>query len=125
MAIVRRVFGPFHREIKDQGRVTEELHWHFFGIRGDRTTAHWTLVFDPRKRSYRATNNPINSSLIGRSLKALIAQGIDPVVKNESAHPDAFLDESPVMEGTITSILKSKLSPQDIAKATAMVIVKR
>lgn len=125
MAIIRKVFGPFHPENIHPGTQAEELRWHFIGIKDDKTTAHWTLVFDPRKRTYRVNNNTSSGGLIGRSRKALIAQKIDPGVKGETAHPDAWLDDSPVMEGTITSILKSKLSPEDIARATALVIARR
>ena len=125
MAIIRKVFGPFHPETVHPGSKIEELRWHFIGIKVDKMTAHWTLVFDPRKRTYRVNNNANSGGLIGRSLKAVIKQKIDPIVKGETAHPDAWLDGSPVMEGTITNILKSKLPPEEIAKATALVIKRR
>lgn len=125
MPIIRRVFGPFHPEHIHPGTQAEELRWHFIGIKDDKTTAHWTLTFDPRKRKYRVVNNISSGGLIGRSRKALIVEKIDPVIKGETAHPDAWLDDSPVMEGTIATILKSKLSPEDIARATALVIARR
>ena len=125
MPIIRKVFGPFAPELVHPGQTFQELRWHFFGIRGDKTTAHWVLVFKPGTRTYSASNIPINDGLIGRSRKALYAEKINPIVKDETAHPDAWLDDSPVMEGRIADILKSKLSAADIAKATALAITRR
>lgn len=120
MPIVRKVFGPFAPE--RVGGALPELRWYFFGIRGDRSTAHWVLVFNPRTRKYSASSIPINDCLIGRSRKALWRENIDPTVKDETTHPDAWLDDTPVMEGKISQILKAKLPPAEIAKATAMAI---
>lgn len=125
MAIIRKVFGPFHPEVAHAGSSIEEMHWHFFGIRGDRSMAHWTLVFDPRKRMYRVNNNSITNNLIGRSRKALHDEKVSSVLSDTLVHPNAWLDDSPVMSGTITSILKSKLSPEDIAQATALAIMRK
>lgn len=126
MPIIRRVFGPFHPEQTNPGMPgSTDLRWHFNGIRGDKTMAHWVLIFDPRKRKWHTSNIPIKDNLVGRSRIALGRLGISSEVKNEDAHPDAWLDDSPVMEGTVTEILKSKLSPEDIAKATALAITRR
>lgn len=123
MPIIRRVFGPFAPE--RVGGALPELRWYFFGIRGDRTTAHWVLVFECNARRFCARSIPIKDNLIGRSRRALSTAGISPEVQDETHHPDAWLDGSTVMEGTITEILKSKLPPAEIAKATAMAVLKR
>ncbi|MCO5730108.1 hypothetical protein [Rhizobium sp. SSA_523] len=120
MPIIRRVFGPFH--LVEKNGAEPEIRWHFNGIRGDKTTAHWVLIFNARERRFKASNIKISDSLMGRSRKALASLAIPAEVTSEDAHPDAWLDERPVMEGTVTDILKAKLSPADIAKATALAI---
>nr|CAD6606110.1 hypothetical protein RNT25_01787 [arsenite-oxidising bacterium NT-25] len=123
MPIIRKVFGPFHPEqTAPRSPSTTDLRWYFNGIRGDKTTAHWVLVFDPRKRKWSASNIPIGELDGKRNRSGLAQLGIPREVKNEDVHPDAWLDDSPVMEGTISSILKSKLSPEDIAKAMALAL---
>ena len=131
MPIIRRVFGPFHPEIVQEEKLDglrmiryQAMRWYFNGIRGDKTTAHWSLTFDPNARIFSATNIRISDRMIGRSRTALISAGIKPEVTSEDAHPDAWLDDSPVMEGRISDILKSKLTSEDIAKATALAILK-
>jgi hypothetical protein len=124
MAIIRRVFGPFHPE-EHLDRQDPELRWSFNGIRGDKTMAHWVLVFLPKKRKWTASNISIKDTLVGRSRIGLDKQGISPDVKEEAAHPDAWLDDRPVMEGTVTDILKKHLRPDDIARATALSITRR
>ena len=124
MAIIRRVFGPFHPE-EHLDRQDPELRWYFNGIRGDKTMAHWVLVFLPKTRKWTASNIAINDGLVGRSRWTLVKLGIPTEVSAENAHPDAWLDDRPVMEGTITSILKQHLRPVDIARATALSITRR
>lgn len=133
MPIIRRVFGPFNREYTG-GSVSpydgtvwiahDEVRWYFNGIRDDKTTAHWVLVYDSKTRKFTASNIKINDNLIGRSRLALRKLGIPSEVKREDVHPDAWLDERPVLQGRITDILKSKLSPEDIALATALAITR-
>lgn len=135
MPIIRRVFGPFSPEItrgkkwNESTRVADDVNvdmrWYFIGIRADKTTGHWTLVYNIETRKFQALNNKISDSLIGRSRLGLVAQGIAPDVTTEDAHPDAWLDDEPVMQGTITQILKSKLSAEHIARAMALTIMRK
>ena len=124
MPIIRKVFGPFHAEVGNPGTTIEDLRWHFIGIRDDKTTVHWTLAFDPKNRKYRVNNNTTGDNLPKRSRNALLAEGINPIV-DETARPDAWLGDEPVMSGKISDILKSKLSPADIARATALTIMRK
>lgn len=123
MPIIRRVFGPFHPE--EQTGADPQLRWHFHGIRDDHRVAHWLLVYEVLARNYRASNIPINDTLIGRSRLALASQGISPDAIKHPIDPDMFLDGRPVFQGTITSILKSQLPASEIARATAASILRR
>lgn len=122
MAIIRKVFGPFARDISDNAWAAE-IRWYFHGIRGDYTVAHWALVFDPKTRTFRATNIQIGQ-MVGRRNRA-VAKALPKDGIGEEAHPHAWLDDSPVKEGTVSEILKQYLSREDIALASALAITRR
>lgn len=124
MAIVRKIFGPFKNEIeKKVGKPV--MRWYFFGIRGDHTTAHWVLTFNPETRKFTANGLVVGQGLGGRTMRkveqALPNYGTDPV------HTGMFLkgDETPVMEGRVVDLLQARLKLEDIAKASALAITRR
>lgn len=120
MAIIRKVFGPFAREINAIG---DEVRWYFNGIRGDRTMGHWSLTYYVKTREFKAANIPIGD-LFGKRNRLAIA-GLPNNGTGEDVHPDAWLDDTPVMEGRITDILRQHLPPADIATVTALSITRR
>lgn len=124
MAIIRKIFGPFKNEIeKKSGKPI--MRWYFFGIRGDHTTAHWVLTFNPETRKFTANGLVVGQGLGGHTMRkveqALPNYGTNPI------HTGMFLkgDETPVMEGRVVDLLQARLKPEEIAKATALLIVTR
>lgn len=128
MPIIRKVYGPFGFEECNKAIPTaHDLRWYFFGVCGDGEMSHWVLVYEVAKRKFRAANDGRDSPIVGRHHRgALIDQGISPDYQ-PSIHPRMFIegDDSLTQEGRVTDILKSKLSPEDIAKATAASITRR
>lgn len=124
MPIIRKVFGPFSGEtFLDAGK--HKARWYFIGIRDDYATAHWVLIFDPSTRQFRASSIPVGEGLGGRVMRKVEAS-LPKAGRDESANPKMWLNgDEPVMEGKVSDILKSKLKPEDIAKATALAIIKR
>lgn len=123
MAIVRRVFGPFGFHEENPGTSAHEMRWGFIGIRGDRTTAHWTLIFKPHDRKFAVGTSQLGLIRGGTAHKVTRSLPADYPVEN--VHPDAFLDGRPVEEGAIRDILKKRLTRKDIAAVTAAMITRR
>lgn len=125
MPIIRRLFGPFHRLIEYEGKQLEEVRWHFFGIRDDYRMGHWTLIYYPFSRTWKASSNSINDTLRGTSKQALIDQKIVTLAPKTVVHYKAHLVNDRAYSGTISSILKSKLPAADVAFATSRTILQR
>lgn len=129
MPIIRRVFGPFHPEVHEtydqnvKRIVIDEARWYFHGIRGDKKMAHWVLVYDTGKRTFLARNIPLDAMVGSRN--RTIARHLPKGGVDETVNPDLWLDDSPVMEGSVTEMLKSKLPAAEIAKATALALARR
>lgn len=110
MAIIRKVFGPT-RMAADTGK----LRWLFSGVKEDGTEGHWVLTYTAHNRRFYA--GPVRTYDLKQKARALMGVG---ALKLNADEPD----EGP-FQGKITDILKSKLRPEDIAKATAMAITRR
>lgn len=123
MAIIRKAYGPFKFETwKDHEGW--KARWHFIGIRGDYTTAHWSLTFTAQNRKFLANNTRIGE--VGGPAMRAVERHLPKKGRAEEAHPKAWLsDDDPVMSGTVTDILRSKLKPEDIARVTAIAIVRK
>ncbi|SCM79879.1 conserved hypothetical protein [uncultured Pleomorphomonas sp.] len=110
MADFRKVLGPFGREVVKVGDV--RITWGFIGILADYETAHWTLTYQAEHRNFYVRRSE-QVSLRVRDESGLIhyrAAGL-PI------HLDMFIksDNRIVASGTITNVLRSRLSPEDIA----------
>ncbi|MDA5627806.1 MULTISPECIES: hypothetical protein [Agrobacterium] len=132
--ILRKVFGPFKPEEFEIDRkwvsasasyeFIPGMRWHFFGIRDDHTQACWSLSYNSKTRKFAASNIPLTgmTGKVGREVAASLPGGGTKIL-----HPKMFIgDREPVLSGaTITIILKSRLSEADIAKATALTILRK
>lgn len=119
MAILRKVYGPFSREMNMRG---DEITWYFHGIRDDYSMGHWQLIYYAEKRKFRAINLPLSSHGEGRVMRSVSNQ----IGKLQVTNPDQFaIAGSPVLEGRITDILRNQLSEAEIASAVAVTILKR
>lgn len=122
MVIIRRVFGPFGFEEEHPGTQAHELRWGFIGIRGDRTTAHWTLIFKVKERKFS-----VGTSQIGRDMAGRVARQVEKELPKgylaDPVHPDAYLDDRPLETGRVVDLLKKRLSPADFARCTAASII--
>lgn len=121
MAIIRRLFGPFAPETAHPNTAAAEVRWSFFGITGDHTTEHWTLVFKAEDRKFYVVNSRIGK---GDSLSGPVIRAVTKTLPREyptaPALPGAYLDDRPVLQGRITDMLKSRLTPEDFAKCTRL-----
>lgn len=123
MAIVRKIYGPFNYEVVKKG-ATHTARWYFNGIRGDYTTAHWVLIFNPETREFSASGNVVGQGLGGRTMRSIEQSLSDYGVK--CVHDKMFLrDNDPVLEGRVVDLLKARLSPEAIAKASALAIIRK
>ncbi|RBO90484.1 hypothetical protein DFR47_11345 [Pseudochrobactrum asaccharolyticum] len=123
MAIVRKIYGPFNYEVVKKG-TTHTARWYFNGIRGDYTTAHWVLIFNPETREFSASGNVVGQGLGGRTMRSIEQSLSDYGVK--CVHDKMFLrDNDPVLEGRVVDLLKARLSPEAIAKASALAIIRK
>jgi hypothetical protein len=125
MAIIRRVFGPFGFHEEHPGTQAHELRWGFIGIRGDRTTAHWNLIFKVDGRKFVVGASQPCSGWRNTATMTEVNKALPQDYPVETAHPDAFLDGRPVETGRIVDILKKRLTPADIARCTAAAIARR
>ena len=117
-----RPFG-FHEQ--HQGTQAHELRWGFFGIRGDRTTSHWTLIFKVAGRKFVVGASQHGSGWRSSAGMKEANKSLPEGYPVETVHPDAFLDNRPVEAGRIVDILKKRLTPEDIARCTAAAIMRK
>jgi hypothetical protein len=98
---LRSLHGPFKRRHNGEGRADEAVTWHFFGVRDDQSMGFWHLNYSVLKRTFAAASAKQTSGA--------------PVT-----NPDLFIPDAPMLYGpTLTAILKSRLSPEDLAFAAA------
>lgn len=115
MADFRKVLGPFGREIVKSGDT--RITWGFIGILADYETAHWTLTYSVEHRNfYVRRSEPMMIPTQHKMRMLLVAGGINPNPQ-VPVHKDMFIkgDNRVIASGTITNVLRSRLSPEDAA----------
>lgn len=105
--------------------TSHELRWFFFGIRGDGGMANWVLTYNVTNRTFNASNTG-SIQLVGRSRKAAF-DATGSADAGPVTDPFMFIkgDDTLTQEGKVTDILRNRLKPEDIAKATAASIASR
>lgn len=108
---LRALWGPFGRDtnaLRRDGIIVvpaTEVNWYFFGIREDDTMGRWCLRWKVSERKFTAF------------ALEMPPKAADPAFAN------AFVPDQPMIYGrTYLHILKSRLSPADLAMATALSI---
>ncbi len=110
MADFRKVLGPFGREIVKFGDV--RITWGFIGILADYETAHWTLTYRVEHRNFLVhRSEPLSLRMLNDKGLISYREAGRPV------HKDMFIkgDNRIIASGLITNVLRSRLSPEDIA----------
>ncbi|TAA54596.1 hypothetical protein [Shinella sp. JR1-6] len=128
MVMVRQVLGPFNPEENIQPYGSATMKWYFIGIRDNHEVANWILSYDVDKRKWNVANVPLGLPT-GKRMKALTEkltkEGRDPV---KSIDPDMFFRGStklPLVGDRLIDVLRSCLSPADLAKATTYSLQRR
>lgn len=106
MAEIRAIFGPYKTE-----EQTSRITWFFSGIRADGEFTAWSLRFQFCTRRYTCR-------VIKNKQAAKYAESISQ--KDLFVLPEVA--QSEVSSGRVTDMLKAKLSPEQIARATALAI---
>lgn len=119
---VSAILGPFVTKTNepepDRGDML--LQWGFIGTLADGEVVHWMLTYSAAKRTFSASRSP--STVTWRAtrkfaLGAYLWQG-PPEPPFEKAFKS--IGTGVPMHGRIRDMLRSLLSPADIARATAL-----
>lgn len=126
MPIFRKVLGPFNREYNNQYGAEPEIRWYFIVIRDNHQTAHYTLIYNAKKKTFTANNSQIDH--ISTDHRHRVERKFYPGQSRIPVrHPEMFIGEKiQVISGpTVYDILKRHLRDEDVAIITQSRILGR